>query len=40
MLSNDFMRFIRLTAYVRECVFNASSKDNYVPRKLHLMRRW
>lgn len=40
MLSNVFMRLIRLTAYVQEWVFNASSKDNYVPRKVHLMRRW
>ena len=39
MLSTVFMRFITLTACMQEWGFNASSKDNYVLRKMHLMRR-
>lgn len=29
-----------LSLLPREWVFDASSKDNYVPGKVHLMRRW
>lgn len=35
-----FMRFFRLTAYVQEWVFNASSRDTYSPAKVQLLRRW
>jgi len=35
-----FMRFVRLAAYLQEWIFDASSKDTYVPEKVHLMRRW
>jgi cellulose synthase/poly-beta-1,6-N-acetylglucosamine synthase-like glycosyltransferase len=35
-----FMRFFRLTAYVQEWVFNASSGDTYNPTKVQLLRRW
>ncbi len=35
-----FMRFVRLSAYLQEWIFDASSKDTYVPEKVHLMRRW
>ena len=33
------MRFIRLVAYVQEWVFQASYRDAYVPKKVHLVRR-
>lgn len=35
-----FMRFIRLAAYAQEWLFDASSGDCYVPRKVRLLRRW
>ena len=35
-----FMRFFRLTAYLQEWVFNASSADTYSPFKVQLLRRW
>lgn len=38
--SSFVMRVIRSIAYVQEWVFDASSKDEYVPRKVNLMRRW
>ncbi|NND49448.1 MAG: glycosyltransferase family 2 protein [Rhizobiales bacterium] len=34
------MRHIRLAAYMREWLFNASARDNYVPEKVRLVRRW
>jgi cellulose synthase/poly-beta-1,6-N-acetylglucosamine synthase-like glycosyltransferase len=38
--SSFVMRAIRSVAYVQEWVFDASSKDDYIPRKVNLMRRW
>jgi cellulose synthase/poly-beta-1,6-N-acetylglucosamine synthase-like glycosyltransferase len=35
-----FMRFVRLAAYLQEWLFDASSKDSYVPRKVNLVRKW
>ena len=35
-----FMRLFRLTAYVQEWIFNASSADPYSPAKVQLLRRW
>jgi cellulose synthase/poly-beta-1,6-N-acetylglucosamine synthase-like glycosyltransferase len=35
-----FMRLFRLTAYVQEWVFNASSADTFSPAKVQLLRRW
>lgn len=40
MLLTVFMPFITLTACMQEWGLSASSKDNYVLRKMHLMRRW
>lgn len=40
LFSALFMRFVRLAAYIQEWIFDASSKDTYVPEKVHLMRRW
>ena len=40
VFSGVFMRFFRLTAYVQEWVFNASSGDSYIPAKVQLLRRW
>ena len=34
------MRSIRLIAYMREWLFNASAEDNYVPAKVRLVRKW
>lgn len=34
------MRLVRLAAYAREWLFNASAGDNYVPAKVRLMRKW
>ncbi len=34
------MHHIRLAAYMREWLFNASVGDNYVPEKVRLIRRW
>jgi cellulose synthase/poly-beta-1,6-N-acetylglucosamine synthase-like glycosyltransferase len=33
------MRFVRLSAYVQEWIFEASYQDTYVPRKVHGVRR-
>lgn len=33
------MRFVRLAAYIQEWVFQASYRDSYVPKKVHLVRR-
>lgn len=38
ILNSYFMRFIRLSAYFQEWVFDASYKDSYVPTKVHLQR--
>ena len=35
-----YMRFVRLTAYTQEWIFNASAGDNYVPEKVRLVRKW
>lgn len=35
-----FMRFVRLAAYLDEWLFNASVRDNYVPAKVQILRRW
>ncbi len=35
-----FMRFVRLAAYLDEWLFNASARDNYVPEKVQILRRW
>ncbi len=35
-----FMRTVRLAAYMQEWLFDASSNDPYVPKKVVLMRRW
>ena len=32
------MRFLRLTAYLQEWLFDASYKDSYVPTKVHMER--
>ncbi len=38
-LFNGFvMRFVRLSAYVQEWIFNASYRDTYVPDKVHNVR--
>lgn len=34
------MRFVRLAAYLEEWLFNASARDNYVPEKVQILRRW
>lgn len=40
-LFNGFlMRFVRLAAYLQEWLFNASSKDSYVPEKVQILRKW
>lgn len=39
ILNSYYMRFIRLSAYLQEWVFDASYRDSYVPTKVH-MQRW
>lgn len=34
------MRMLRLMAYTQEWLFNASVRDNYVPEKVRLVRKW
>ncbi len=34
------MRFVRLGAYLDEWLFNSSARDNYVPAKVQILRRW
>jgi cellulose synthase/poly-beta-1,6-N-acetylglucosamine synthase-like glycosyltransferase len=40
LFTGVFMRLVRLAAYVQEWLFDASSRDSYVPDKVHLMRQW
>lgn len=35
-----FMRLIRVSAYLEEWLFNSSAKDEYVPQKVQLLRKW
>jgi hypothetical protein len=39
VLNSYYMRFIRLAAYFQEWIFDASYRDSYVPKKVH-MQRW
>ena len=34
------MRAIRIFSYLHEWIFNGSFKDNYVPEKVRMMRKW
>jgi hypothetical protein len=38
VMNSYFMRFVRLSAYIQEWVFEASYADSYVPMKVHLQR--
>lgn len=40
LFNGIFMRLLRLAAYLQEWLFDASSRDAYVPAKVHLLRRW
>lgn len=40
LFNSVMMRFVRLAAYVQEWLFNASAKDNYVPEKVQILRKW
>ncbi len=40
LFTSYFMRFVRLWAYVEEWLFFGSTRDNYVPQKVRIIRKW